>query len=58
MMDAVKAALLGLGVPRTQVRIEAFGTVTRDPTAKGARSEHIAGKVIVSSFGHDSIRSG
>ena len=46
MMDAVKAALLGLGVPEKQVRIEAFGTVTRDPTAKGARSEDIAGKVI------------
>ena len=45
MMDAVKTALLGLGVPETQVRIEAFGTVTRDPTAKGPRSEEIAGKV-------------
>jgi ferredoxin-NADP reductase len=49
MMDAVKAALLGLGVPATQVRIEAFGTVTRDPTAKGARSEDIVGKVIFQS---------
>ena len=34
MMDAVKAALLGLGVAESQVRTEAFGTVTRDPTAK------------------------
>jgi ferredoxin-NADP reductase/Fe-S-cluster-containing hydrogenase component 2 len=45
MMEAVKTALLGMGVPETQVRIEAFGTVTRDPTAKGPRSEEIAGKV-------------
>ena len=46
MMDAVKAALLGLGVPETQVRTEAFGTVTRNPTAKSARSTEIAGKVV------------
>jgi ferredoxin-NADP reductase/Fe-S-cluster-containing hydrogenase component 2 len=46
MMEAAKGALLGLGVPETQVRIEAFGTVTRDPTAKSARSKDIAGKVI------------
>ena len=35
MMDAVKTALLGLGVPETQIKTEAFGTVTRDPTAQG-----------------------
>src|SRR5262245_11872529 len=46
MMNEVKLALLKLGVPEDQVRTEAFGTVTRDPTAKGARSESIAGKVI------------
>ena len=45
MMDAVKVALVELGVPEDQVRTEAFGTVTRDPTAKGARSSDIAGKV-------------
>jgi len=37
MMDAVKAALVGL---------EAFGTVKRDPTAKGAASTEIAGQVV------------
>jgi ferredoxin-NADP reductase/Fe-S-cluster-containing hydrogenase component 2 len=46
MMEAVKAALLGLGVPETQVRTEAFGTVTRDPTAKSARSTAIAGTIV------------
>lgn len=46
MMDAVKGALVGLGLPEHQVRTEAFGTVTRDPTAKGARSTDIAGKVV------------
>ena len=46
MMDAVKAALIGLGLPEGQIRTEAFGTVKRDPTAKGARSSEIAGKVL------------
>ena len=46
MMDAVKAALLGLGVQQTQIRTEAFGTVTRDPAAKRARSTGIAGVVV------------
>ena len=46
MMDAVKAALLGLGVQQTQIKTEAFGTVTRDPTAKRAASTEIAGTVI------------
>jgi ferredoxin-NADP reductase/Fe-S-cluster-containing hydrogenase component 2 len=45
MMDAVKAALLGLGLPETQIRTEAFGTVKRDPTAKGTASTRVAGKV-------------
>jgi ferredoxin-NADP reductase len=35
MMDAVKAALFGLGVPEAKIRTEAFGTVKRNPTAKG-----------------------
>ena len=46
MMDAVKAALLGLGVHETQIRTEAFGTVRRDPTATRARSTEIAGTVV------------
>jgi ferredoxin-NADP reductase len=46
MMDAVKAALLGLGAQESQVKTEAFGTVVRNPTAKGARSNEIAGKVV------------
>jgi ferredoxin-NADP reductase/Fe-S-cluster-containing hydrogenase component 2 len=46
MMDAVKAALLGLGLPEGQVRTEAFGTIKRDPTAKGAASTAIAGNVL------------
>jgi Na+-transporting NADH:ubiquinone oxidoreductase subunit NqrF len=45
MMDAVKTALLGLGVAENQVRTEAFGTITRDPTTRSARSTEIAGKV-------------
>src|SRR5262245_52106928 len=46
MMDAVKATLLGLGVRENQIRTEAFGTVTRDPTARRARSIGIAGTVV------------
>jgi ferredoxin-NADP reductase len=46
MMDAVKGTLLGLGAYESQVRTEAFGTVTRNPTAKGARSTEIAGKIV------------
>jgi ferredoxin-NADP reductase len=46
MMEAVKGTLLGLGVHESQVRTEAFGTVTRDPTSKGARSTEMAGKII------------
>jgi ferredoxin-NADP reductase/Fe-S-cluster-containing hydrogenase component 2 len=45
MMDAVKTALLGLGVPTEQIRTEAFGTLKRDPTARGVASEAIAGTV-------------
>ena len=45
-MEAVKAALVGLCVPETQLKTEAFGTVKRDPTAKGAASIEVAGKVV------------
>jgi ferredoxin-NADP reductase/Fe-S-cluster-containing hydrogenase component 2 len=45
MMDAVKAALVGLGVPNGQIKTEAFGTVKRDPRAKGVASTEVAGKV-------------
>jgi ferredoxin-NADP reductase/Fe-S-cluster-containing hydrogenase component 2 len=46
MMDAVKAALVGLGVPDPQIKTEAFGTVKRDPTAKGAAPTGVAGQVV------------
>jgi ferredoxin-NADP reductase/Fe-S-cluster-containing hydrogenase component 2 len=49
MMDAVKAALIGLGLPEKQIRMEAFGTVKRDPTAKSAASSAVAGKVFFQS---------
>jgi ferredoxin-NADP reductase len=46
MMEAVKTALLTLGVPEPQIRTEAFGTVKRDPTARRSASAGIAGKVL------------
>ena len=46
MMNAVKAALLGLGVHETLVKTEAFGTITRNPAAKRAQSTEIAGNVV------------
>jgi Na+-transporting NADH:ubiquinone oxidoreductase subunit NqrF len=45
MMDTVRATLLGLGVAEGQIKTEAFGTVKRDPRAKGAASSAIAGRV-------------
>jgi ferredoxin-NADP reductase len=45
MMDHVRGILRGLGVPRAQVRTEAFGTIKRDPTAKVASGGAIAGRV-------------
>ena len=45
MMNAVKTALMSLGLPEIQIRTEAFGTIKRDPTAMGAASTQIAGKV-------------
>ena len=46
MMDAVKASLIGLDMPETEIKTEAFGTIKRDPTAKGTASTEIAGKVV------------
>jgi ferredoxin-NADP reductase/Fe-S-cluster-containing hydrogenase component 2 len=46
MMDAVKATLVGLGVPTAQMKTEAFGTVKRDPTARGAAATEVAGTVV------------
>ena len=45
MMEDVKAALAALGVPASAIRTEAFGTIKRDPTAKGAASNEVAGRV-------------
>jgi len=46
MMDAVTVALVSLGVPRAQIKKEAFGTVKRDPSAKNAKSTEIAGRAL------------
>jgi ferredoxin-NADP reductase len=46
MMDAVRAALIGLGLPETQIKTEAFGTIKRNPTTKGTASTEIAGQVV------------
>ena len=45
MMDAVKVALTGLGIAEANIKTEAFGTIKRNPTARGAGSSEIAGKV-------------
>jgi len=45
MMESVKAALLALGAADAHIKTEAFGTVTRNPTAKGARSTEVAGQI-------------
>jgi ferredoxin-NADP reductase/putative sterol carrier protein len=37
MMEAVTGALIDLGVPPGRIKKEAFGTITRDPTAKTSR---------------------
>ena len=46
MMDAIKAALTGLGLAEGQIQTEAFGTVKRDPAAKSTVSPEVAGKVL------------
>ena len=45
MMEEVKRRLLGLGVDPAEVKTEAFGTVTRDPTTSRGRGAAIAGTV-------------
>jgi len=45
MMDAVKAALRDLGVAEDNIKTEAFGTIKRDPSARGTAASEIAGKV-------------
>lgn len=45
MMDAVKAALVELGVPTSQIKTEAFGTDKRDPTKSRDKSSKIVAEV-------------
>ncbi len=45
MMDAVKAALIELDVPKARIKTEAFGTIKRDPNAKIAQRGAAAGRV-------------
>jgi ferredoxin-NADP reductase len=45
MMDAVRSALIELGMAEEQIKTEAFGTIKRDPTAKGGLSTAITGNV-------------
>jgi ferredoxin len=45
MMNAVTAALTGLGVPARQIKKEAFGTITRDPTAKITSARAVTGRI-------------
>jgi ferredoxin-NADP reductase len=45
MMENVRGILSELGVPRAQVRTEAFGTIKRDPTARVASGGKIVGRV-------------
>jgi ferredoxin-NADP reductase/Fe-S-cluster-containing hydrogenase component 2 len=46
MMDAVRRAVRELGVDETRIKTEAFGTVTRDPSAKRVRASEIGGTVM------------
>jgi ferredoxin-NADP reductase/Fe-S-cluster-containing hydrogenase component 2 len=45
MMEDVKGFLLGLGVNQSEIKTEAFGSVTRDPTLNNGRSATVAGTV-------------
>ena len=45
MMEEVKRLLLGLGAQPADIKTEAFGTVTRDPTANKGRAAAVAGTV-------------
>jgi ferredoxin-NADP reductase/Fe-S-cluster-containing hydrogenase component 2 len=46
MMEAVKTAVRALGVEEPRIKTEAFGTVTRDPSAKRTPSSDITGTVM------------
>ena len=46
MMDAVKSALRELGLPQSQCKTEAFGTIKRNPTAKIAKTPALAGQAV------------
>jgi ferredoxin len=46
MMESVKSALLEHGMDGKLIRTEAFGTLKRDPRAKGGVSEVIGGTVL------------
>jgi ferredoxin-NADP reductase len=46
MMDAVKATLASLDVPKAQIKTEAFGTIKRNPAATDTGSMEIAGRAI------------
>jgi len=46
MMDDVKAALLGLGLPAIQIKTETFGTIKRNPQVSAATSAKVAGTVV------------
>jgi ferredoxin len=45
MMEQIKRYLLGLGVNQAEIKTEAFGTLTRDPTMNKGRASAIAGTV-------------
>lgn len=49
MMEAVRTALIGLGLAEEQIRTEAFGTVKRDPTVASVASTLVAGTVFFQS---------
>jgi ferredoxin len=46
MMEAVKAALVELGVLEAEIKTEAFGSAKRDPGSKGPVSTEISGEVV------------
>jgi ferredoxin-NADP reductase/ferredoxin/putative sterol carrier protein len=43
MMDAIKSALVELGVPKSNCKVEAFGTIKRNPTLKPLREPRLVG---------------
>jgi ferredoxin-NADP reductase/Fe-S-cluster-containing hydrogenase component 2/putative sterol carrier protein len=45
MMDTVKTALNELGVPKANIKTEAFGTIKRNPAVAGARIGAVAGRI-------------